>query len=167
MPVSDTCADRASSRAFASTPTSRSSKPLATSPTNVLPERVGLPAEGARLPGHFGEARQPAVAEAARSTTSAAASTTNPSEQPLTWTHRLVSALHCWFQYSKICHVEAKNRTSCKAATKGGLLVPPWRTNIAREAASMKESHALLIDRFFAAIFYVIATEVDWEAPYR
>jgi hypothetical protein len=46
--------------------------------------------QGARLPGHFDEAAdaQPA---AARATTSAAPSTTtNPSEQPLTWTHRLV-----------------------------------------------------------------------------
>eukprot|EP01033_Poteriospumella_lacustris_P011926 gene11926-8511_t len=36
--------------------------------------------------------------------------------------------------------------------------------HIAEEAAVTQEAHRLLIDRFFAAIFYVIATQVDWEA---
>eukprot|EP01033_Poteriospumella_lacustris_P019713 gene19713-14315_t len=36
--------------------------------------------------------------------------------------------------------------------------------NIALEEAATKKSHLDLIDRFFAAIFYVIATEVEWEA---
>eukprot|EP01033_Poteriospumella_lacustris_P007159 gene7159-5152_t len=36
--------------------------------------------------------------------------------------------------------------------------------NIALEEAATKKSHLDLIDRYFAAIFYVIATEVDWEA---